>query len=453
MKRLMCAGVLLAILIPAGTAGAADIQVPGDYATIQEAIDAAVDGDVVVVAPGTYAPTATLAMKVGVAVQGAGADSTIIECGDSPCVHGASGGGELSNVRLLTTSGGSGVTAYGTLSVHGTVIEGAATGISVYGGTLDSNVLLGCDVGIYAHGRSPRILHNVFVNNGMGVRMHFVITTGGQQNANPDIEGNIFQGCTTAIHNRAGSPSNNYTKNPVGNLFFGNDADSAGFTLQSADNLTGDPLFVAFSDDGDYSNDDFHISSASPCVDGLAAFSPASETPPADLDGELRPSGAAADCGADELHDLDGDGDPDRTDPDLDGDGVPNDTDTMPYYTDNDGEDNVVDTDDDGDGMLDAWEEDHGLNPVDASDAAQDADGDGATNLEEHNAGTDPNDASDVPGGGVDGGVDGGSGADAGTSPGTSDGSGCSCRAASPSPGGVLLLLLAVLLLVVRRRK
>ncbi len=33
---------------------AADIHVPGDQATIQAAIDAAVDGDEIVVAPGTY---------------------------------------------------------------------------------------------------------------------------------------------------------------------------------------------------------------------------------------------------------------------------------------------------------------------------------------------------------------------------------------------------------------
>ena len=37
-----------------GAAPAADINVPGDHATIQAAIVAAVNGDVVIVAPGTY---------------------------------------------------------------------------------------------------------------------------------------------------------------------------------------------------------------------------------------------------------------------------------------------------------------------------------------------------------------------------------------------------------------
>ena len=38
----------------AGSASAATINVPADQATIQAAIDAASDGDVVLVAPGTY---------------------------------------------------------------------------------------------------------------------------------------------------------------------------------------------------------------------------------------------------------------------------------------------------------------------------------------------------------------------------------------------------------------
>ncbi|MDB6114087.1 MAG: pectate lyase [Lacunisphaera sp.] len=46
--------------------------------------------------------------------------------------------------------------------------------------------------------------------------------------------------------------------------------------------------------------------------------------------------------------------------------------------------------DSDGDGMPDAWEKDHGLNPNDAADGAQDPDKDGYTNLEEYLNGTNP---------------------------------------------------------------
>jgi beta-lactam-binding protein with PASTA domain len=58
--------------------------------------------------------------------------------------------------------------------------------------------------------------------------------------------------------------------------------------------------------------------------------------------------------------------------------------------TDGDGIGDYYDGDDDNDGMPDDWEIQHGLDPLDPSDAAQDKDGDGLSSLSEYTAGTDP---------------------------------------------------------------
>jgi hypothetical protein len=56
----------------------------------------------------------------------------------------------------------------------------------------------------------------------------------------------------------------------------------------------------------------------------------------------------------------------------------------------------MAEADRDQDGMPDAWEELHGFDPDDPSDAQLDADGDGLSNLEEYWAGTDPRDPDSV---------------------------------------------------------
>jgi hypothetical protein len=60
------------------------------------------------------------------------------------------------------------------------------------------------------------------------------------------------------------------------------------------------------------------------------------------------------------------------------------------------GRPNLILGDSDEDGLPNLWEDQYGLNPNDASDAALDTDNDGHTNLEEYLAGTNPDDDASV---------------------------------------------------------
>ena len=67
------------LLVLVAVAGADVIHVPGEYPTIQEGIDAASSGDIVMVAPGTYVDE--IELKAGVIVRGAGEGQSIIDGG------------------------------------------------------------------------------------------------------------------------------------------------------------------------------------------------------------------------------------------------------------------------------------------------------------------------------------------------------------------------------------
>ncbi len=130
---------LLSIVFATGqSTTAATINVPGDYADIQSAINASQNGDLILIAAGTYAPTTTLnTMGKAVTIRGAtntdGSPTTVLD--------------GLGNKRVLTCDSAEGV---------GTVIENLliTRGYSETDGG-----------GMYLYGASPTIANCVFKAN------------------------------------------------------------------------------------------------------------------------------------------------------------------------------------------------------------------------------------------------------------------------------------------------
>lgn len=129
------------------SAGATVVHVPGDYESIQEGVDAAVDGDTVLVADGTYSGVGNYNIDFGgraiVVMSENGPAFTIIDCG---------GGGRLDPQRGFHFHSGE-----GSFSV--------VWGFTIRNGYAYGSWPQSCGGGIYCEGSSPTIIGNVITEN------------------------------------------------------------------------------------------------------------------------------------------------------------------------------------------------------------------------------------------------------------------------------------------------
>ena len=130
--------IIASLLLPTPIAAAATLQVPGNYATIQSAIDAAQTGDTVVVSPGVYVENLDFRGKDITVISASGPETTIIDGNQSgPVVVFTNGETRAAVLEGFTITNGSGFNA----------------GLEILGG------------GIYCVGASPTIAGNLIAFN------------------------------------------------------------------------------------------------------------------------------------------------------------------------------------------------------------------------------------------------------------------------------------------------
>jgi len=144
-------------------ARAATINVPADHPTIQGGIDAAADGDMVVVAPGTYSEQINFNGKaIGVASANGASVTTINGNGIGPVVTFSSG--ETSSASL------SGFTITGGVSINnhldgGGILVSNSSSPTISGNTITGNSACNGGGGIAVLFSSPTIQSNTITNN------------------------------------------------------------------------------------------------------------------------------------------------------------------------------------------------------------------------------------------------------------------------------------------------
>ena len=353
------------------------------FCSIQGGIDAATDGDEVVVQPGTYLEAIDFGGRAITVRSASGnpTDTIIDGTGHFHVVHCVNGEGANSVLGGFTITGGSATGAgFPNTDDRGGGMYNNGTSPTVTDCVFSSNI---ADVGggIYNDNSSPAVTNCRFLGN---VATSPLLVGGGgmfNMNSSPTISQCVFSGNSGntggAIYNNGGTVTvaqcsfsgnsspfgggamlNNFSSPTISNSIFWantttellNTNGSAPLVTFSdiqggyvgADNIDADPTFID-ADGADNtlgtSDDDLGLQLGSPCIDqGDNDSIPAGIL--TDLNGDSRVSNGTVDMGALELQDDDGDGVLDDVDLcpgfddaiDSDGDGVPNGCDTASVH-------------------------------------------------------------------------------------------------------------------------
>jgi hypothetical protein len=233
-SQLPCALViaLIALMLSCVGAGAQTIiTVPTNYPTIQAAINAANDGDTVLVAPGTYVENINFNGKAITVTSSGGAAITIID-------GNANGSVVVFNHTETSSSTLSGLTIRNGLQSG---LSGGGILVSAASPTITNNIITGnhaaTGIGMYINRGSPVITKNIITGNdqkgagdGGGGGGGILVAGGPSAPANPQIIGNTITNNSVASGGEGAGISVTYFSGPLiqGNLISGNSAYNGG---------------------------------------------------------------------------------------------------------------------------------------------------------------------------------------------------------------------------------
>ena len=269
------------------------IHVPGDYLTIQEAIDAANPGDIVMVAPGTYPEEITL--KADVDVIGSGEGRSIIDGGGDPGDVVSAIGNSITNDTKLQGFTITGAANSGGMPGGGGIFCNSGAAPEICNCRVEGN-----DQGIAMWNQSAAYLHNnVVINNtytGISISSAAQVinnTVANNNNGMYDSGGWL----PTIMNNIVTGNSNiglGCVNNSVPTDFSYNDVWGNGNNYHNCSagpgSISEDPIYV------DEPNGDYHLDVGSPCID---AGNPAAQYN--DPDGSRNDMGAYGGPGAEVL--------------------------------------------------------------------------------------------------------------------------------------------------------